>query len=346
MSTLPVYATRRRVQRALDIAATAREAWQIDDALQSASRSIDGQCHRVFYPWTGTRTYDWPNEQTAASWRLWLDDHELLSVTSLSSGGAAITSFLLRPDWGPPFTYLELDRSTVGGFTTGPSPQRSISITGLWGYDLNEAAAGALVGGLSSSATSVAVSDASRTGAGSLIRVGTERMVCTDAAMSTTGLTLVSGGTTASNADVVLTLSGPGIVTDEVLGIDGERMLAVDVVGSTVTVRRGWDGSVLATHSPVAPVNALRTLVVERGALGTTAASHNNADPVVRQVFPGPVVNYAVALALVDMGLEQRGMMTKATRGDQVQTRASVDIDALQDRVLTTYGRQNRIRAV
>jgi hypothetical protein len=190
------------------------------------------------------------------------------------------------------------------------------------------------------------VADSSRAGPGSLLRCGTERMICTEASMSTTGLTLVSGGTTASNADTVLTLSGAGIATDEVMLIDGERMLTVDVTGSVVTVRRAWDGSVLTAHSPGATVYALRTLWVDRGALGSTAAAHNSGDALVMHVFPGPVVNFTVGLALAEMGLEQSGYKVVSTRGGHNETRASVDMSDAAARVFSRYGRKSRLRAV
>lgn len=345
MATAPCYATRRAVQEALDIAETARAASQIDRCLTSSSRAVDGLCNRRFYPQVATLTFDWPNEQRAASWRLWLDDHELISLTSLTSGGVAVTTPFLRPDWGPPFTYIELNRSTVGGFTAGSTPQRSISIAGVWGYDLNEVTSGTLSAGCTSSAATIAVTDSSIIGPGSLLRVGTERLICTGASMSTTGLTLASGATTAAGSDVTLTASGAGIVAGEIIMVDSERMLAVDVVGSVVTVKRAWDGSVLATHSAATTINALRTLSVERGTLGTTAAAHNSADPVLRHVFPTDVTNFAIALALADMGLQKSGMRTVTNRAVK-ETVASVDLADQSDRVFTNYGRKARVRAV
>jgi hypothetical protein len=346
LTTAPSYATRRAVQEALDIAETTRAASQIDRCLASASRSIDGLCHRRFYPQVATLTFDWPNEQHAASWRLWLDDHELISLTSLTSGGTTIPSPLLRPDWGPPFAYVELDRSAVGGFTAGPTPQRSITMVGVWGYDLNEATSGALSASCTSSAATIAVTDSSIVGPGSLLRVGTERLICTGAAVSTTGLTVSSGATTAANSDVTLTASGAGIVAGEIIMVDSERMLAVDVVGAVVTVKRAWDGSVLAAHTGGTTINALRTLSVDRGSLGTTAAAHGSADPVLRHVFPPDITNFTVDLSLASMGLQKGGSQVVNTRGGKAQTKASVDLACQSDSVFTTRGRKIRARAV
>jgi hypothetical protein len=86
------YATREDVMRALDVKLTARNARQIDRALESASRDADDLCHRKFAPVQATRYFDWPNPQRAASWRLWLDANELITVTTLVSGGVTIPS--------------------------------------------------------------------------------------------------------------------------------------------------------------------------------------------------------------------------------------------------------------
>jgi len=73
MSQPPVYATREDVMRALDSKLTARNAAQIDRALQSASRDIEALCHRTFYPEQAERSWDWPDSQQRPSWRLWLE---------------------------------------------------------------------------------------------------------------------------------------------------------------------------------------------------------------------------------------------------------------------------------
>lgn len=345
---VPSYATRRRVADAADIRVTARMDSQVDDAIASASREVEGVTNRVFYPVTRTMTWDWPGYTSAASWRLWLNDDELLSITAASSGGTTITPsvLLLRPDHGPPYNSVELPRNTLGGWTSGPTPQRAISITGLFGYDLNEVAAGTLAANVLVTDTTVTVSDSSVIGPESLIRVGTERLICTDAAMVTTGLTVGGAGLTATAGGTALTVSGTGLVRNETVLVDSERMRVVDVSGTTATVRRAWDGSVLAVHANGAAISAMRQLTVIRGALGTTTAIHTSADQIVRHVFPAGVVNLTVAIALAELGLETAGYTVQATRGQNKQTIASVDIADLTDRVFSQYGRKNRMRAV
>ena len=56
----PWYATREQVKRALDSAETARNNAQVDRAIASASRTIEAQMHRRFYPWDGIRYFGYP----------------------------------------------------------------------------------------------------------------------------------------------------------------------------------------------------------------------------------------------------------------------------------------------
>jgi hypothetical protein len=86
------YCTREDVKSSLDSKESARNNGQVDRAIESASRAVEGLTHRRFYPETDTRYFDWPNAQYARPWRLWLDQHELVSVATLSSGGTTIAA--------------------------------------------------------------------------------------------------------------------------------------------------------------------------------------------------------------------------------------------------------------
>src|SRR5687767_14979645 len=104
------YCTREQVSAALGD--TARSATAIDRATLAASREVERLTHRRFYPTTATRYFDWPPRQQSESWRLWLDDDELISVSSITSGGIALSDYFLEPaNSGPPFTHIDVDLS-------------------------------------------------------------------------------------------------------------------------------------------------------------------------------------------------------------------------------------------
>lgn len=356
----PWYATRETVKAALDYKETARNDAQVDRAIDSASRAVEGLLHRRFYPQTATRYFDWPNAQYARPWRLWLDANELISVTTLASGGRTIAPadyFLRRGDDRdePPYTFIELDLDADAAFGVGPTHQRDIAITGVFGYGADTERAGALAEALDTSETGVDVTDSSVVGVGDLLLVDSERMVVTGKTMADTGVDLATGSDlSASNADVSIIMStttGAPVAGESIL-VDSERMLVMDVAGTTLTVKRAWDGSVLASHAAGASIWAPRTLTVARGALGTTAASHDSGAAVARHVPPGLVSELCVAYALNTLLQRQSGYARVAG----VKGGATVDanardstgrgIPALEADAVRAYGRKARIRAV
>lgn len=275
------YCTREEVADAFDVREAAHRSAQIDSAIASASDDIDGWLNRHRHglaPRTATRYFDWPGRSFTQPWRLWLDENELISLTSLTAGGVTIASsdYFLEPvNSGPPFTYIEIDLSSSASFQPGNTHQRAITAVGLWGYHDDQTPAGALSAAIvSTTATTVDVTDSNAVGVGSLLTVDSERLNVTAKSSLTTGQVLVSA-MDASSSDVVVDVAdGTQIHIGEVILIDSERMKVVDISGNNVTVKRAYDGSTLAAHLLGATIYAPRRLTVERGAQGSTAATH------------------------------------------------------------------------
>jgi hypothetical protein len=352
--TAPWYATREQVQRALDVKETARAGAQIDRALDSASRDVEGLLHRRFYPELSTRYFDWPNGQYARPWRLWLDSNELISVTTLTTGATTISAsdyFLRRSDQldEAPYNLLELDLDSNAAFGGSATQQRDIAILGLYGHSNNETTAGTLATAVSTTtATTITVDGpaSAALGVGSLLRVDNERMIVTGRTQATTGQTLQTPLTAAKNNETVAVTTGSAYAIDEVLLLDSERMSIIDIAGNNLTVERAWDGSTLATHTG-STIYAPRTLTVVRGALGTTAATHSSAAPVYRWDPPGPVNALTIAEALEQLLQEQAGYArTVKTSGGRAVAADTSPLGALRDRVYTSHGRKARVRAV
>ncbi|RKN61863.1 hypothetical protein D7231_31825 [Streptomyces klenkii] len=348
---LPWYCTREEVKAELDYKETARADRRIDRAVESASRTVEGLLHRRFYPELGTRYFDWPNAQRARPWRLWLDDNELISVTSLMSGGVTIAAgdYFLEPNTsGPPFRRLELDLDSNAAFGGGDTHQRDIAITGLWGYRDDETPLGATVGALDAAETGIDVDAATsaEVGVGSLLRIDDERVLVTGRAQLDTGQTVGADLAAQANAVTVQVGSGAAFASGETILVDSERMLIVDIAGNSLTVKRGWDGSVLATHTTGAAVYAPRTLTVRRGVLGTTAATHASSATVHRWDPPPPVRELSLAEA-VNQILQGQAGWGKAGRGGLSQRESEqIALQRLRERVYTSHGRKARLRGV
>lgn len=353
--TRPVYCTREEVKGAGDIKSTARNDEQVDIALESAADSVEGLLHRVFYPTLDTRYVDWPNFQNTYPWKIYLDAAELADITSIvpvvTSGGNVIPAgdiFWGSPRYVPPYTYFELNRATSATFGQGNTPQRDVAITGLFGAWAKTTPAGALAAAVSdTTATTVTVTNGAALGVGDNFLVDSERMLVVERANVTTGQTQQgSGCSTASAADVALAVTdGTKFYLNEVLQLDSERMKVVDVTGNTVTVKRAWDGTVLAAHSG-ATIYASRQLTVLRAVLGTTAAAHSIAATVNRATYPGIVKALSLAEAVVE-ARQKVGAYTDVQGADgSKQTNIGKGLPDLRARAVQAFGRTGRSRAV
>lgn len=342
------YATREQLKAAPDIRESARRDAQLDRALESASRAAENLLHRRFYPQIRTQTFDWPNRSYARPWRLWLDQHELISVDTLTAGGIEIAAadFLLRPDDGPPFSRVEIDLGSTASFHTGATHQRAISITGLFGYRDDEEPAGALEAALNGSSTTVDVTSSLDAGVGAVLRAEDERMIVTAARMLDTTQNLGAGLTAQANDVTVPVDDGTGFDIGEVIQIDSEKMLVIEIAGNDLTVVRAWDGTVLASHSSGADVHAPRRLTVTRGALGTAAAAHNDATALTRWVPPGLVTDLVIAEAIVRVQQETAAYARTVGSGDNQREASGRGLAQIRADARATYGRKMRKRAV
>jgi len=348
----PYYATREEIKAELDVKETARSNARIDRALADATDAVYGLCHRIFYPTVATKSFAYPGPQVGPTWTLRLNANELISVTTLTSGGTTIAAsdYFLEPnEYGPPFSRIEIDLDSSAAFSSGDTHQRAITVTGLWGYKNNETTLGATAEALDASETGIDVDAATSAavGVGSLLRIDNERVIVTSRSNLDTGQTLGAGGLTNQNSNVTVPVqSGAAFAAGETILIDSERMLIEDIASNNLTVRRAWDGATIAAHTAGATIYAPRTLTVERGALGTSAATHNTAATVYRWDAPGPVRQLCVAEALNDLLQGRSGYARTAGAGENEREVTGRGLKELRDRVYASHGRKGRVRSV
>lgn len=357
MGTTCWYTTVEDVAGALDVQPTARQYRDIARQVEAGSRAVDQLCRRpdgAFAPWTGTRYFDWPDDQSTSPWRLWLAPHTLVSLAGLTvDNGAtsiATTDVVLYPNSGPPYTRLEVDLGSTSALSSDSTTQQALAVTGgPWGWTYDTDPAGALAEALDDSETGVDVTDASGIGIGSVVIVGTERMIVTGRGWLDTGANIdVADSLTAAAADVAITLSTTvgAPVAGETILVGAERMRVVDVAGTTCSVKRAVDGTVLAAHAGGSDIYAPRTLTVERGALGTAAAAHNLAAAVSVWVPPALVAELAAAEAINLLLQRSSGFARTVGSGDNQREAAGRGLAALRKQVWAAYGLKMRVGAV
>lgn len=347
----PWYATREQVKRALDVAETARNNAQIDRAIASASRSIESLTHRKFYPFDGTRYFGFrPWNDGSSSWRMWLNENELVSISTLTAAGETISAsdyFLEPTNAGPPYTSIQIDLSSNAVFASGDTWQRAIAVTGTFGYWDEQEEVGELDDTLDASTTdtaSITWTDPSKVGVGSILKIDSERIIVTE--MSFVDSTQNTGGSlSASAADVtVAVVDGTGFYVGEVIRVDSERMLVVDISGNNLVVKRAWDGSVLAAHSSNADVYGRTGIQISRAQLGSSLAAHTASDVVYRYVVPPLINDLCVAETIAQLQNEQGGY--PRAQGESVTKPAPGSLRSMRDETYASLGRKMRHRAI
>jgi hypothetical protein len=374
------YCSRTDAQRAIDFTDGLITNLQIDRAIQSAARNIEGHLHRNFYPFDGTKWFDWPNEQRAWPWRLWFDRNDVLCLTAFSSGGISIglNQCFLRPAnkrAGFPYTYVELDRSTnayFGGNTQ--TPQNAIEVTGTWGFTAEADEVTTTSANLSSdTVTTVPVASSAQVSAGDLLILGYtrgtapfpsdtyghagliqpylgERVLVQDVALADTSVAQSGAGcTTSSTGDNQLTVTGAGTLSlGEVVTLDAEEMLLLSVSSAGVwTVQRAWNGTQLTEHA-AAEVYAPRSLTVQRGILGTSgqATTWASGTTVNKHRVPALVRDLAIAEAVNRILQETSGYARTVGAADMAMPAPGVALADLWDEAMTEYGRKARTRVI
>ena len=337
--------------------------------------------HRVFFPSDDSRYFDWPSQggsgggQYAEPWRLWLNENDIVVLTSLVTGGTTIPLNQVylepvnNPQKGRPFyTYIELDRASTAAFGgNSQSPQHAIVMTGTWGYGAAADLAGTLAAGVGSGDTTITTSDGSKIGPGDLMILGYgtgsapypsaagyagsiapytgERILVTDQTMISTGVTF-SGPATASAADNVLAVpDGTKFNAGEVLLLDAERMLIEEITGNNLVLRRAWDGTVLAGHTS-GTIYAGRQYSVLRAQLGTTATSYSSGANVYKHRVPPLIHDLAIAEAAGQVLQEGSGYARTVGSGEAAHPAPGIALMDKWDEAHTRHARKARHRGV
>jgi hypothetical protein len=351
------YCTRESVKTALDEAETARSNAQIDDAILSGARDVEGLCHRpenAFAPVLATRYFDYPSRTRAPSWVLRFEDgRTVISVSAVTTNNGATTlttgQYFLTPVNSPPYTGLEVDLGGTGSFSSGTTHQRAISATVLEGWTNDNVSIGALTAilGASTTATASLSWTTARFGTGDILLIDSERVVITERTFVDSTQNLQTS-LTASEADTTVAVTdGTAFAVDEIILIGAERMRIVDIAGNSLVVKRAQDGSQLATHTATtADIYALTGVELDRAQLGTTLAAHASNAVVYRWKPPPLLSSLNRAYALNTLLQERSGYARVAGTGEFAREFTGRGIAQLEADVFRTFGRKTRHRAI
>lgn len=344
----PAYCNALDLRDALDVPAGPRDDLNVARAIADASRHIERQCNgRRFYPETATRTIDWGDRASVntAPRKLWLDEHELTSISALSVNGTTIgpAYYRLGPtDTSGPYRWIELGTDSTVRFSYGTGDHRDVvSITGEFGYPTTTTTPAALAAAIAdSAATSITVDNGAQIAAGDLLGINSERLIVTASTWVDTGENLTAA-LTADTADTTLTVSGTYTPGERLL-VGSERLRVREVAGSTIVVDRRADRTPLSAHSIGADLYALRGFTVERGQLGTTAATHLTAAPVGVVRPPDGIRSWAIAEAIAILANERAGYARTVGAGEAEREASGRSLAQVRRDGSARYGAKGR----
>ena len=327
----------------------------VDRVIEASSRDIDRWTRRHFIPKTQTRLYRYPQRRSGLATVLWVDQ-DLLSVSTLQTQAQntspttiSASDYFLEPanpepDGNSRYNRIEIDESSTAAFEAGDTPQRSISVAGSWGWSNATQSAGSVddSGGISSSDTTLIVSDASVCDVGDTLLIDSEQIFVSGRDFAARGSILLNMGSNlaATNATTTVTIDGShGIVAGEVIRIDSEQMYVISVSTNDLTVVRAFDGSVLASHNDDAAIHVNRTLTIERGMNGTTAASHSDSASITRYRPDADIARWALAEALATWHQEHSGWGRSIGTGDAATELTGRELTQLRQSMVGYYRR-------
>lgn len=351
------YATVEQVLAGLEVTSHARATTLVKQKLALGTSAVESHLNRRFYPERRTIKADWPNHSYAPPWAIDMWDNEFAELYTVTAGGVDIPVANCLPRRGddklePPYNRIEISLATSSAFAAGLTFQQAIEITALFTGDKDTAtdtAGGALGGNMTSSVTSVAITPASglyTVGIGSLLLVGTERMIVVDRQMADTAVT-TSGAIAANKSVTTIPVSdGTKFAYEEVILINSERMRVDDIAGSNLTVTRAWDGSALAAHNSAAAIYAKRTCLVRRGVLGSTATTHTAGDPVYVHEYPGPVTEMCIAETVVALEQNSAAYARTVGSGNSQRPAPGQGLEDIRATAFSAHGRKARLGAV
>ncbi len=315
---------------------------EIDDALLAAGEKIHGTLHGFFYPLKATRRFDWPNRLSGRTWRLWLDQWVLQSITSITSGGVAMDlDDVLKypqPDVAP-WNRIEIDRSASTAFTAAATEQQAIVIVGVYGTPGRTVSRGTLESAVSNSTTTTVDVTDGRIEVGHAILVGSEYMLVRERSALDTTQNIGAALDDSPATDTVAVSDGSLFVRGETILVGSERMWVRDVVGNNLIVRRGADGSTIDSHLINTDVYAFRRLTVDRAIWGYTASSHSDSVPVSVYQPPNLIQTLARAEAQNILLQESSGWSRTSGSGEAERETSGRALRNLWVEACSTYGR-------
>ena len=129
------------------------------------------------------------------------------------------------------------------------------------------------------------------------------------------------------------------IQVGELLRLENEELFVIAVNTNLISVERGQNGTVMATHANDTPVHANRTLTVERGVNGTTAATISDNDSISAYVVPDDISDWCLEETINAYHMGRSGGVRTIGGTDATREVKGIGITDLREGMVEKYQR-------
>lgn len=239
----------------------------------------------------------------------------LIAITTITNDGTSLvsTDYILKPDHGywpnGPYGIIHVDPDAVN-LGSWADELDGVVIAGRWGLYERSVVTGATVqdNPQSDSQTTLKVSDGGKISPGMVLYIGTEQELVTGWGAVTASVTTLNGAVAV--ADDYITLVNSTLVNlGEIVRVNLEDMKirAINTTTHKAYVYRQWNGTARAAHTTSTAVDVYRTVNVDRGVNGSTAAAHVQAVAISRLIPPSDVQLLAKKVATLIINQAKSG---------------------------------------
>ena len=246
----------------------------------------------------------------------------VLSLTSITNDDTALTEntdfVFMRQMWenGPYIGMERLSDSPNASNWCDTDPD-SIVIVGETGLYSRKVATGATLSAtITDTAAEMTVSNGSKVSPGMIVEIGTEKILITGWGDPTASVTTLAAALDATSDQATMT-SAADLNAGETLRLDFENVRLRAKRTNLTSLTRNWNNTGQVAHLIATAVDVYRTVTIERGVNGTTAASHASGAAISRYVVPDNVFKLVKKMAV--LGINQANSNYAGRSGDAEQ---------------------------
>lgn len=222
----------------------------------------------------------------------------------------------LRPSWanGP---YMGMELLNESGLVWCDEDGDDVQIPAVVGlYSRAQKTGATLSATINASAETLTVSNGSKVSPGMVLKLGDEQILVTGWDEPTEEVAWLFEALDSTSDELELD-DGDLVNVGETIRIDFEKMRVTARRADRFSAKRAWNNTRQSLHVVESPVDVYRTITVERGINGTTAAEHLSGIDLYRYIVPDNILKLTKKMAVLGLNQSNTGYAGRSGDGEQ-----------------------------